>query len=221
VTVSPRHAEPIAPHVLTAANPGVLSAHTDAAILSALHQCESKVLYRDTQGRHRELHLSRGLQRAAVRGTYCFMNLEAAVPTLTRSLAPPALDPAQVERVNLYVSPPRAGAPLHFDIHTVIIVQLSGRKLWQVAGTPAADQPTRNVVADEIGTLDLPAEMHFALLHPGDWLLVPRGTWHGTFSHRGSVSASLALRGADGALVESLCRSAAVRVPPRGRYLPC
>lgn len=209
------------PYVLTAANPGVLNARTDSAVFAALRQCESKVLYRDEQGRHRELRLNRGLQRAAVRGTYCFMNLEAAAPDLARYLAPPELEPEQVERVNLYVSPPRAGAPLHFDIRTVIIVQLSGKKLWQVAGAPAADRPTRNVVADEAGAPDLPAEMHFALLHPGDWLLVPLGTWHGTFSHGGSVSASLALRDTGGALVDAFRRAAAARVPPRGRRLPC
>lgn len=207
-------------------NPGVLGAAADEMVLKALANSAGKLVYRDAQGRHCEQHLGIGLRPAGRRGTYCFMNLEAAVPELAARLAPPGIDPKAIDRVNLYISPPGAGTPLHFDARTVIVVQLSGRKLWQVAGEPALTDPRRNVVADEQAgaaehegqALTLPEEMRFSQLERGDWLLVPAGTWHGTYSAGGSVSATLAFAEGDS---PNLAGLAGHRTPPRGQRLVC
>ncbi|MEU1527123.1 cupin domain-containing protein [Nocardia rhamnosiphila] len=216
--------------VLTAHSPAVLSGRAIGGVLAAFRRCESKVLYRDADGRHQEFHIRSGhLESTVVRGTRCFMNLEAVTPALTRYLAPPEFSPALVDRINLYVSSPRAGAPLHFDVRTVLIIQLSGTKLWQVATAPAVDEPVHNVVANEAENnaihdgccLELPEEMHFTLLQPGDWLLIPRGTWHATCSQRGSVSATLAMSERVDRDARLLRLKSAAHVPPKARRLLC
>ncbi|MCC4247149.1 cupin domain-containing protein [Stappia indica] len=207
-------------------NPAALTAPADEMVLRALAGSPGKLVYRDAQGRHCEEHLGIGLRPAGRRGTYCFMNLEAVVPELPARLAPAGIEARAIDRVNLYISPPGAGTPLHFDARTVIVVQLSGRKLWQVAGEPALADPRRNVVADEAAgaaehegqPLVLPEEMRFAQLEPGDWLLVPAGTWHGTYSAGGSVSATLAF--GEGTRPD-LARLTDHRPPPRGQRLIC
>lgn len=208
-------------------NGRVLSDGTSACVLRALRNCESKVLYRDAQGNHQELRRGPGLNPSGVHGTHCFMNLEARASDLPGLLVPPGMDPQQIDRVNLYVSPPRCGAPLHFDVRTVIIVQLAGQKLWQVSDSPAVSQPLHNVVADELAgaawhdgrRIDVPDMMRFAMLKPGNWLLIPRASWHGTFSMSGSVSATLAF--ADEPGPESLRHLTGYQRPPLGQRLLC
>jgi ribosomal protein L16 Arg81 hydroxylase len=163
------------------------------------------MLHRDAAGKHQETQLGDGFHKAERRGTYCAMHLERPVPKLRECLAPTGVDGAAINRINLYVSPPGSGAPMHFDARWIVVVQLSGSKLWQVGMGPAVSEPLCNVVADEAAgdahhggeRLALPDGMHFVLLRPGDWLMLPWGTWHGTYSQGGSVSATLAF--ADGA----------------------
>ena len=149
--------------------------------------------------------------------------------TQPAALSPSGVDSAAIDRINLYISPPGSGTPMHFDTRWIVVVQLVGSKLWQVGPGPAVASPRSNVVADEAageahhdGTrLVLPDRMHFALLRPGDWLMVPWGTWHGTHSHDGSVSATLAFaNGATPAFAADFtaARAASLKVGPR---LPC
>lgn len=178
---------------------------TEISILKALRHCNCKFLWRDATGQHQEEQLDSGLRKMNRRGTYCAMHLEREAPDLAGALAPDGVDGAAIDRINLYISPPGSGTAMHFDVRWSIVVQLAGSKLWQVGHGPAVDKPTRNVVADEVvgkadyqgHSLTLPKRMHFALLRPGDWLMLPWATWHGTYSQRGSVSATLAF--ADGA----------------------
>jgi ribosomal protein L16 Arg81 hydroxylase len=127
-------------------------------------------------------------------------DLEQAVPELRSLLTPPDLFLSDIDRVNAYLSSAGTGTPLHFDVRTVLIVQLAGTKLWQVSMRPAVDCPHRNCVAPEAASwvdydgfkLEIPNDFSFTVLGPGDWLLVPKATWHATCTNGGSVSASLA-----------------------------
>ncbi|EPK4076814.1 JmjC domain-containing protein [Pseudomonas aeruginosa] len=118
---------------------------------------------------------------------------------------PGVLDPrtdrlAVIDRVNAYISPPGCGAPLHFDIRTVWIVQLFGCKTWRLGDKPAVEQPSHNCVLPngerhviyDGRELEAPTRMRTYNLFPGDWLLVPKGVWHETTTTAGSVSATLA-----------------------------
>lgn len=192
--------------VIIGNNPQVLTNDIDSEIMEALKLCESKVFHRDEQGKHKETSLEPGIFRSEIRGTRCFMNLERMNATLAEKLTPPEVKFGLFDRVNLYVSPACTGAPLHFDICDIVIIQLSGHKLWQVDSKSAVNNPTSNTLADETAgiawhkneLITLPEKMHFALLKPGDWLFIPRGTWHSTFSNQGSVSVTLAIKDARG-----------------------
>ncbi|EAQ26413.1 JmjC domain-containing protein [Roseovarius sp. 217] len=180
--------------------PSALCAETEVAIIEALGKCSCKLLYRDTSGHHKEVSLGDGLRKADRRGTYCAMHLERQSPALRDCLTPVAVESDAIDRINLYISPPDSGAPMHFDTRWSVVVQLAGSKLWQVGPGPAVTEPLCNVVADEqageafhLGQrIALPEQMSFVNLRPGDWLMLPWGTWHGTYSHGGSVSATLA-----------------------------
>lgn len=181
-------------------NPTVGHGVFERPILDALAKCSCKFMFRDAAGQHQEIQLGHGLRKVARRGTYCSMHLESENKDLAAGLSPTGLESAQIDRINLYISPPRSGAPLHFDTRWIIVVQLSGSKLWQVGPGPAVVKPRCNVLANEGKglahhngeDLALPDKMRFVLLQAGDWLMVPWGTWHGTYSHNGSVSATLA-----------------------------
>jgi hypothetical protein len=186
--------------VLAGTNPSVISDATQKRIVDALGHCNCKFMYRDGAGQHQETQLGVGLRKVARRGTYCAMHLENQNSDLGSELSPQGVDGDAIDRINLYISPPGSGAAMHFDTRWIVVVQLSGSKVWQVATEPAVDTPRHNVVADETAgvahydgiDLTLPDRMRFILLKPGDWLMVPWGTWHGTNSHDGSVSATLA-----------------------------
>lgn len=202
----PHHKQDRELAVITGSLARPISASIERAIFLALNMSSGKVLYHDEQGQYQENHFSKGLSNAIsqsrlIRGTRCFFNLELQQPTIIASLCPEPFDYRAVTRVNLYISPSGTGAPLHFDKNSVIIVQLNGNKVWQVSPTPALTSPTCNIVADEYDnrafyqgqTLPLPERMHLVHLKRGDWLLVPKGYWHATCTHRGSISATLAL----------------------------
>jgi lysine-specific demethylase/histidyl-hydroxylase NO66 len=71
-------------------------------------------------------------------------------------------------QVNAYVTPPgAAGLALHSDPHDVFVLQMFGRKHWEVH--PAPKEPERAPIA--------------ALLEPGDCIYMPRGTPHVAATH--------------------------------------
>ncbi|MCJ2181065.1 cupin domain-containing protein [Novosphingobium album (ex Hu et al. 2023)] len=169
-------------------------------LVAAMRASACKAIWRSEEGDHREVFLPAGANGATLPMTCCYMDLERYAPALTDLLRPN--DPAitTIGRVNAYVSPPGCGTPLHFDQRTVWIVQLFGEKTWHLADRPTVVDPHRNCVAPEGATsvdfdgqrLSVPKELAVHKLRPGDWLTVPRGTWHATRTESGSVSVSLA-----------------------------
>lgn len=68
-----------------------------------------------------------------------------------------------------------AGSPVHWDDHEVFVVQVQGRKAWQIF------QPTRIApLAVDVEQAALPSGAPAAemILEAGDVLYVPRGWWH-------------------------------------------
>lgn len=181
-------------------DPRLLDPTTDRLFVAALRTAQAKVMLRGPSHAHVEVWLQGRPDEATLDGTRCFMNLEAAAPELRARLRPRAVGGHVVDRVNAYVSPPGHGTPLHFDVRSVCIVQLFGRKTWRVADAVAVPTPSQNCVfpphADTVRyegrELSRPTGLREYVLRPGDWLLVPRGVWHETLSQGGSVSVSLA-----------------------------
>ena len=104
-----------------------------------------------------------------------------------------------------FVSPAGTGVPKHFDNCEVIVVQLVGRKRWQlarpalamplkphVAGVPA--HPFNRHAGDLIDAPEMPADAAEHVLAPGAVLFVPRGHWHATHALEDSLSLSFGIR---------------------------
>lgn len=90
-------------------------------------------------------------------------------------------------RINLYLSyPGTQGYPLHYDTHDFFILQISGRKRWEVypCTSPAPLQPSPAFLAPDepVGPEHAPPPADSRLLEvelgPGDVLYVPKGFWH-------------------------------------------
>jgi ribosomal protein L16 Arg81 hydroxylase len=76
--------------------------------------------------------------------------------------------------VNLYAGwRSENGFDLHWDPHEVMVLQLHGRKRWQIFG-PTQEQPL------DVGSPPKPAGLPLwdGLLNSGDILYLPRGWWH-------------------------------------------
>jgi bifunctional lysine-specific demethylase and histidyl-hydroxylase MINA len=79
-------------------------------------------------------------------------------------------------------------APVHYDDHDLIVVQLRGDKRWYLAQKPAELPNTWKSVATESLELDPHATID---LHPGDLLYLPRGTLHSVDSDVESLHLSI------------------------------
>lgn len=104
--------------------------------------------------------------------------------------------------MNGYLSPGDKGFGLHFDNHSVWVVQLEGSKHWSYSAGAAVPFPLSNtVLRADASSLELPwyhverpDESKFleATLEPGDMLYLPAGAWHRTRAGGYSLSVTLA-----------------------------
>ena len=99
-------------------------------------------------------------------------------------------------QANAYVTPPQnQGFSDHYDVHDVFVLQIGGRKRWQihppVLDAPLRDQPwTQRRRAVEQRAAEQPSIE--AVLEPGDCLYLPRGFLHSAKA-LGGVSTHLTL----------------------------
>ena len=78
--------------------------------------------------------------------------------------------------VNLYVTPPAArGFQPHFDVQNVFVLQLHGKKTWQIF-EPHIERPVASQAID--GAVRPGQLLNELTLHPGDLLYIPRGYVH-------------------------------------------
>ncbi len=131
----------------------------------------------------------------------CGMNLfvgnaerhfSALVPWVESLRLDLGLSPTALARSIVYLSPPAAGAPPHFDRNVNLSLQIKGRKRWSLAPNCSVENPTERHVMQQEPSARLAAQMHAPMpfempadakeieLRPGSVLLVPRGLWHAT-----------------------------------------
>ena len=82
---------------------------------------------------------------------------------------------------NMYLTPKSsAGFPPHYDDHDVFILQLEGKKRWQIYGSVGLPPIKRQVkmVARE----QLPQPVTEISLEPGHVIYIPRGVYHEAFT---------------------------------------
>lgn len=91
--------------------------------------------------------------------------------------------------VNCYLSPEGGGYGLHFDQHSVLLLQLSGAKIWHYGEEPAIESPDAHWADVADAAYDRPswardleppreADLRTCELRPGGVLYLPSGTWH-------------------------------------------
>lgn len=95
-------------------------------------------------------------------------------------------------RCIIYTSPPKTGAPMHFDMNANFSLQLKGRKKWTLAPNDNVTYPTERHVMQLDATPGLLAQSHdpnypkelketeTIELVPGSLLFIPRAYWHAT-----------------------------------------
>jgi hypothetical protein len=123
--------------------------------------------------------------------------------------------------VNCYWSPAGGGFGTHFDDQHVFILQVDGSKRWWISRETACTAPPANLIHSPEATaayrarhpeipLTPPDEAEFVeqVLHPGDCLYLPPGTWHRTSAGEFSLALTLTLAPVR---LESIVSSAAHR----------
>jgi ribosomal protein L16 Arg81 hydroxylase len=101
-------------------------------------------------------------------------------------------------QVNLYYSPP--GAPvavsLHQDAQSVFIVQVEGRKTWELYAAKQAlalKPQLRGKAGDIVRKEEVGEHLLTMELSPGDVLFIPRGVFHATSTAKNGDTSSLHL----------------------------
>lgn len=112
---------------------------------------------------------------------------------LTQELAAELGHPVQA---NAYVTPPQnQGFSNHYDVHDVFVLQIEGRKRWQIHApvleAPLRDQPWSDRRAAVERRAQEPPLLE-AVLSPGDCLYLPRGFLHAATA-LGGVSTHLTI----------------------------
>ncbi len=164
-----------------------------------------KIAYRDGTGQHRECPVTAEqapkLYEAGM--SICGAHLEGGDARLKHFIAQldAGLTQAGAFHLNGYLSPADKGFGVHFDNHSVWILQMEGSKRWFYSETPEVPYPLTNLIYPlRQDTFRLPwytvarpdrSTFTEVVLEPGDVLYLPAGAWHET--QAGSYSLSLTL----------------------------
>ncbi len=167
-----------------------------------------RATYQDDNGKHKEAQiLPEDAPKFFEAGlSICATSLEQGHAGLARFLA--ELDKSYAHigtfQLNGYLSPSNKGFGVHFDNHSVWILQLEGSKKWYYSDYPAITSPVTNVnysLQMQHPAIKMPwyvvsrpdmASMNEVVLEPGDVLYLPAGAWHYTVASSYSLSLTMA-----------------------------
>lgn len=79
-------------------------------------------------------------------------------------------------------------APVHYDDHDLLVVQLRGTKRWYVSSQESELNNTWKSIAEKAPAL---GPHHAFEVRPGDLVYLPRGTYHSVDSDQGSLHVSI------------------------------
>ena len=79
-------------------------------------------------------------------------------------------------------------APVHYDDHDLLVVQLRGTKRWYVSSQPSELNNTWKSIGEKAPAL---GPHHTFDVRPGDLVYLPRGTYHSVDSDQGSLHVSI------------------------------
>ncbi len=95
--------------------------------------------------------------------------------------------------INIYITPPNSqGYKLHFDTHDVLVLQLSGSKMWEVYNNVGLPPKDTNFM-EHLSLCDDKVKKEVKLMQY-DLLYLPRGTFHNVFTgNEHSVHATIGI----------------------------
>ncbi|HEX2272754.1 MAG TPA: cupin domain-containing protein [Acidimicrobiales bacterium] len=109
--------------------------------------------------------------------TIVLQGLQRYWPPLTRFCRSLELELTHAVQANAYVTPPRSrGLGVHYDTHDVFVLQLAGRKAWDVYPPVLADPLPSQLWSSDRGAPGAPCLS--AEVKAGDCLYMPRGYLH-------------------------------------------
>jgi hypothetical protein len=124
--------------------------------------------------------------------TLVFSQMHEVHPPLARfcrGLERVFLHPVQC---NIYLTPPGAqGFRVHYDTHDVLILQVSGEKLWRTWPTPPVPFANNRTPHDHRSAPQ--EEPRMQMMRPGDVLYLPRGILHDAASQGAKSSLHLTI----------------------------
>ena len=141
--------------------------------------------------------------------TICGTGVELAVPHLAEFIAIVKGEMSFPGHVDFrgYLSGDRSGFTTHFDARHTTTIQIEGEKIWRFARTSIIEFPAVNAAIGPCGQVyvggpsgpepsDIKApddsKFEHVILHPGDVLYLPPGTWHNAVAVGHSFSLNLA-----------------------------
>jgi ribosomal protein L16 Arg81 hydroxylase len=130
--------------------------------------------------------------------------IAALMDGLRASLQFPSGKVTNLDKVLCFASKVDAGYKLHWDLHHNFILQIAGAKRWHCGEAPAVDAPLDGALVaapgepaaeydGEIIVTPRLEDLKEFVLHPGDFLYLPPGTWHAPLSLGPSNHLSVAL----------------------------
>lgn len=175
------------------------------AFFASLEACyHLKMAYKSEDGGHREIEIEPEQARKLYQAghTICATRVNYGTPDLQRylDLLQDSLLGSEFQ-MNSYLSPNGSGFGVHYDYHSVWIMQVEGSKRWLFADEPIVQDPVMNCVypmsqesfAFPWYTVPRPDVSTFreVILEPGDLLYLPTGTWHTTEANGYSLSITM------------------------------
>ena len=175
------------------------------AFFSALPACDHlKMAFQNQEGQHKECDIDADQAKRMYEAgtTLCATRIDYGDAGLRRfldQLEDPLL--GGEFHMNSYLSPGGKGFGVHYDYHSVWVLQLEGSKTWFYSEEPAIRYPILNLVYPlkraefkfPWYTIPRPDEtaLHEATLEPGDLLYLPAGAWHKTQANGYSLSITM------------------------------
>ena len=126
----------------------------------------------------------------------CFLGLNSIIENIKSELGLPQIS---YGRNLLYATPKGGGSATHFDQNFNIIVQLTGKKRWNITENKSVENPlTRHALGQELEPElesyieEVPESItsfdHSFELSAGSFLFVPVGYWHSTSASEDSLA---------------------------------
>ena len=109
--------------------------------------------------------------------------------------------------IHIYCTPANSpGLSWHYDVEEVFILQTRGSKSWELRKNTVHPWPVLETIPQDMRHEREIMPVMRCELQPGDWLYIPSGYWHRTRAKEESISRSIGVLAAPGAVCYNFLR---------------